>query len=306
MGLIPNGEQPLLLRIIFVNMETLMEIRLRQLRKVLTPFFCGLAFSLASGAASADALDQLLKTKELRVGTEAAMPPLEFVQDGKIVGLGKDILDYIAEKNGFKLVQTNLPWQGVLPGLNAKRFDLVATAVTITPERAKNYAFTIPVDEATTHVVKRKGDNTIKSLSDLEGKVGGTQLGSGTEASVRKWNEAQLKAGKKGLKDLKLYTSFPEAYLALANGEVDVAFHTGTSLKLLVKNRPTIYEMVGKVSDVSYYAWLTRPEDRRLRDFINGHIKELVESGKMRQMQLKWFDDPSNIPLTGYLPEGAL
>src|SRR5699024_8815187 len=186
---------------------------------------------------------------------------------GEIVGLEKDILDYITEKYELKLDQTNLPWQGVLPGLDANRFDLVATAVTITPERTKKYAFTIPVDEATTHALKRADDDSIEELDDLNGKIGGTQLGSGTEASVRKWDEEVKAAGDKGLKELKLYTTFPEAYLALANGEIDVAFHTGTALKSLTKSRPDIYSIVDRVSDKTYYAWLTRGDDTTLRDF---------------------------------------
>jgi polar amino acid transport system substrate-binding protein len=189
--------------------------------------------------------------------------------------------------------------------LNAKRFDFVATSVTITPERAKNYAFTIPVDEATTYAIKRKSNKSINSIEDVNGKVGGTQLGSGTERSVRLWDKSQKDAGRKGLSELKLYSTYPEMYLGVANGEIDVGFHTLTALNSLMKNKPDTYTLIDRVSDQTYYSWLTRPEDASLRDFLNAHIKELIVSGKMAELQQKWFGKSTKLPLEGYLPPGA-
>ena len=59
--------------------------------------------------------DKIKKTGQVTVGTEAAFPPFEFVQDGKIVGYGKDILDIIIADLGVELNQLDLPWQGILP-----------------------------------------------------------------------------------------------------------------------------------------------------------------------------------------------
>ena len=112
------------------------------------------------------------------VGTEAALPPFEFIRDGKIVGYGRDILDYVAKDMGVQVEQLDLPWQGILPGVDAGKFDLVATSVTLTPERAQKYAFTFPIAESTHHVLKRKGDKGINVADDLIGKRVGVQLGA--------------------------------------------------------------------------------------------------------------------------------
>ena len=54
------------------------------------------AVSAVGAAVSADTtFDKIKKTGQVTVGTEAAFPPFEFVQDGKIVGYGKDMLDII-------------------------------------------------------------------------------------------------------------------------------------------------------------------------------------------------------------------
>ena len=104
-------------------------------------------------------LEKIKRTGELTVGTEAAFPPFEFVKDGKIVGYGSDILAEVVKELGVKkLNQLDLPWQGILPGVLAGKFDFVATTVGINAERAKRYAFTIPIADGTPYAMKRKGD----------------------------------------------------------------------------------------------------------------------------------------------------
>src|SRR5262245_2005959 len=82
--------------------------------------------------------DLLTDVKErgvLKVGTEARFAPFEFVEDGKIVGYSSDIMAEIMKAfPGVELDRLDLPWQGILPGLAAKRFDYVVTSVTVTKE----------------------------------------------------------------------------------------------------------------------------------------------------------------------------
>ncbi len=81
--------------------------------------------------------------------------PFEFVKDGKIVGFGRDLLDEIAKQWGVEVEQLDLPFQGILPGLIAGKFDFVATSVGINPERAKRYAYTLPIADSTAYAIKR-------------------------------------------------------------------------------------------------------------------------------------------------------
>ena len=53
-----------------------------------------------------------------------------------------------------ELNQLDLPWQGILPGLLAKKFDLVATSVSVTEERVKKYAYTVPIAEGTSELAR--------------------------------------------------------------------------------------------------------------------------------------------------------
>ena len=209
--------------------------------------------------------EKIKRTGKVTVGTEAAFPPFEFVEDGKIVGYGKDILDYIIADMGVELNQLDLPWQGILPGVLAGKFDFVATSVSIRAERAKKYAFTVPIAEGTNWVMKRSGDSSIMSPDDLSGKVVCTQLASGSEKATQEWEADMKSRGLKGYKELKLFTAHPEATLALANGTCDAQTQTVPNLAVVAKKQKGVFELVGPITDKTYMAWVTRPEDTDLR-----------------------------------------
>ncbi|WP_337659776.1 transporter substrate-binding domain-containing protein [Anderseniella sp. Alg231-50] len=260
----------------------------------------------ATAASAETTLEKIKRTGKVTVGTEAAFPPFEFVEDGKIVGYGKDILDTIVADLGVELNQLDLPWQGILPGILAGKFDFVATSVSVRPERAKKYAFTVPIAEGTTWIMKRKGDTSVMKVDDMAGKIVGTQLGSGNEKAAKEFETDMKSRGVKGYGELKLFTSYPEVTLALANGTLDVAVQNLPNLAVIIKNQPGVFELVGPITDKSYMGWVTRPEDTDLRDYLSKKILEMRDSGKIDELQDKWFGFRMKIPSEGYLPDGAL
>jgi len=264
--------------------------------------------SLSGHAALAEgAIERIKRNGELVVATEAQYPPFEFVRDGKIVGLGRDLLEEVTAKLGVKLKQLDLPFQGILPGLVASKFDLVATSVGLTEERAKRYAFTMPVGTSRAHVLKRKGNEAIKSLADLNGKVVATQLASSVEPTAKALDEKLKAEGGKGFAELKLFPAFSDTFLAVGSGVVDVAIANLPLMLLLMRDRPGIFEVVSPATDrQNYLAWATRPEDAPLRDFVNGVFKELHDNGKMASLQEKWLGTKLDLPQSDYLPDGAI
>lgn len=263
----------------------------------------------ATGPAFAETtLEKIRHAGKVTVGTEAAFPPFEFIKDGKIVGYGSDILVEVVKALGVTLEQLDLPWQGILPGVLAGKFDFVATTVGINEERAKRYAYTLPIASGEPYAMKRKGD-ALKSADDLNGKVVATQLASSTEPVARDFDAKLKAAGGSGFSDLKLYTAFTEAYVALANGEVDAVIQSLPSLAVLVKEKADTFELLGPVkagSPYTYLAWVTRPEDKDLRDFISGVIRTMRDDGRLGALQEKWFGFKMTIPDSGYLPPDAI
>lgn len=269
---------------------------------IFTLLLCACSSNPSSSEKGGSHFDEIKKSGKMVVGTEAAFEPFEFIQDGKIVGYGSDILDVVVKNLDVELEQLDLPWQGILPGLDAKKFDFVATSVTITPERAKKYDFTVPIADGTMAVLKRKGDNSILKPDDIVGKVVGTQLGSGQLKALNDYNE-QLKSKGNGVKEIKEYVGYPEIYQELETGRIDAAINTMANLSTIMKKSPDSFEIVGTFGDQLWLSWAVRKGDKELLDYLDKQILELRDSGKLEEMQMKWFGFTMDIPDSGYLPE---
>lgn len=240
------------------------------------------------------------------VGTEAAYPPFEFIENGKITGYGKQILDAVVADLGVELNQLDLPFQGILPGLLAKKFDFVATSVSINEERARKYAYTRPIGTVQTIVLVRADNEDIKSEDDLAGKVVATQLASAEQPVVEAFDEELKAKSGEGFADLKLFQAFPETYVAVGSGQVDAAMIGSNGAAELMREQPGKFKIAGEVGEPRYLAWVTHPDDADLRDYLNGVIGELADSGKLAEWQREWFGFTMDLPAEGYLPEGAL
>ena len=165
----------------------------------------GLALLITSvaGIGAAAAEDTLATIKQkgvVTVGTEAAFPPFEFVQDGKIVGYGKDVLDSIVKGLGVKLNQLDVPFDGLYPGLLSGKWDFIATTLLEWENPAKKFAMTYPIAEGSTAILTRKGDGRIKSAQDFNGRVIATQVGTGSAIRLRGDERAAQEGGKAGLR----------------------------------------------------------------------------------------------------------
>lgn len=276
--------------------------------------FCVLASSatmsaLVSGKAfgAETTLEKIRRTGQITVATEAAYAPYEFVKDGKIVGLGADLLAIVAEELGVKVEQLDLPFQGILPGLLAGKFDFVATSIGLTQERAGRYAYTMPIGDASSYIFKKAGNGSINSVEDLNGKIGTIQLGATDEQVVEELDMKLKAAGGPGLGETKRVPGFPDQVLLLANGSADYGCAGLVLIANLMAERPGLVEIVAPASDrITYINWVTRPEDTDLRDELNRIFERVIEDGRMAELQKKWLGTTVNLPTEGYLPEGAI
>ncbi len=264
-----------------------------------------LATTLSSSAA--DLLANVKAKKEIAVATEAQFAPFEFVQDGQIVGYGPDLMHTImAEMPGVKVKQLDLPFQGILPGLAGKRFDFVVTSVVVTKERNDKFAFTVPIADATVALVKRAGDGSITKLGDISGKVVGSQTGSGQLKALVAYDQ-QLKAtGKPGAKAIREYVSFDEAYADLAAGRVDAVAQSLSNLAPLVKTRGDTFAVLSQpLGPKTYFAWVGRKDadSAELVKFFSEGIRHAKKSGKLKELQMKWFGFTMDLPDTLPAPQ---
>lgn len=243
---------------------------------------------------------------QLTIGTEAAYEPYEFVKDGAVTGYGRDVLLLISEKMGVKLNQLNLPFQGLLPGLMTRKFDFVATSVGINEERAKRFLFTRPTGIVNSTILVRADNEAIQSPADLDQAILGTQLGS-SSIPIAEAYSAQLKTqGKSGFSDIRLFTAYPDVASALANKSITAAVIPSNIAAVQMKANPGVFKDVGSIGEPKILAWVVNPKDKEILEFVNASLDELAASGKLEELQIKWFGTPLNLPTSGYLPAGAL
>ena len=99
----------------------------------------------ADAAKTAPVLDRIVAKKELVVGTAASMPPLNMtMKDGQIAGLEVDLANLIASAMGVKLTLKTMPFNALLPALQAGQVDMILSGMTITPTRNLKVAFVGP------------------------------------------------------------------------------------------------------------------------------------------------------------------
>ena len=260
----------------------------------------GLVTATPGWSQSDDLLARIKTNKEITIATEARYAPFEYVDNGKIVGYDADLMAYVLKSiPEVKVKQLDLPFQGLLPGLDAKRFDIVVTAVTVNKDRVSHFAFTLPIADATTGVLLRNGDTSIKSPDDLNGKIVGSQTGSAQLQALQALDKKLKDAGAPGIKQIKQYVAFDEAYADLAVGRLDAVAQSVANLGPLMKSRPGVFTLLPQtIGPKSYFAWVARKDSdsAALVKLFSDGIARANRDGTMKKLQEKWFGSTMDVP----------
>jgi len=139
--------------------------------------------------------------EKIIVASDPTWPPMEFLDDDKqVVGYDADMIKAVAKEVGLEAEVRNIAWDGIFAGVAAGNYDVVASGVTITPEREHAFSFSKPYYEVQQIVVLKKGQ-TASGFEDLKGKVVGGQIGttgifvaqkSGVDMNLREYDDVGL------------------------------------------------------------------------------------------------------------------
>lgn len=150
------------------------------------------------------------KAGKLVIGTSPDFPPFESLSaDGKVEGIEIDILNLICDELDVELEIKQMDFDSVLPGVQAGKFNVGVSGISVTPEREKNTLFTVPYCLAAQAIVVTS-DSAIASKADLTGKTVSVQTGTTAE-------EFCMGNGY----TVKGYAANADAELALTTGKVD-------------------------------------------------------------------------------------
>ena len=253
---------------------------------------------LSSHARSEGLLDKAKANGELVLGTEMQYAPFEFLDNDTPKGYSIDLMKLVAADLGVKTRYMDLPFAGIIPGLEADKFDLVEATSTITKARLERYDFTLPIAEATVAFVKRKGDASIQKPEDVAGKTVGGTKGSAQTALLKDY----VRGLPGGVKSVEEYIGSPNAYADLEAGRIDAVAGSLPNLAYLVKTRPDKFELVlPAFGPTAYFGWFAKKNDdsRQLIDAINASLVKLNKDGQLKELQLRWFGVEMNLPQDG-------
>ncbi len=257
----------------------------------------GLAIGSPGAAQAADALAAVKSAGVLRVGTETEFAPFDYIDAGKHAGLNVDLFDEIGKELGVKIEWVALPWDGVLPGLDSGKFDIVAGPATITKKRMERYRFSPPIAEATVAILKKAGDDSIQKPEDIAGKPTGSGKATAQLAQLQAFVKTLPEAG-----EVKEYVGFNEAYADLAAGRIVAVANSLPNIAFVAEQKPNVFEVVlPTFGEKSYFGF---PENKdadhaALNDAVAEALAKIKADGRMAALQQKWFgvtfDTPAEV-----------
>lgn len=223
-----------------------------------------------------------LYARVLNVGMDLSYPPFEMSdKDNAPCGLSVDFIKAFAKQYGYEGVNIkNIAWDGLIPALRSNQIDLISSSMTITKQRARVVAFSIPYASSNLAILTKK-DSKIKSLKDL----------SHSTLALRRAALAHLWA-MKNLPDAKLLLFDKEemAVLEVLQGKADATLYDELSVyKLWQKNKTKLKAIFPKLQNSpGYWGIAFRKDEKLLLKQMNEFIKASKENGLLNKLGDKY------------------
>jgi len=237
--------------------------------------------SLFSGAAMAE--------DALTFGTDATYPPFESLDAaGKFQGFDIEVVEALCDHMKVKCSFVNQDFDGIIPALQAKKFDAIISSMSITPERLKKVDFTTKVYNTPPAIAVPK-DSPITEATNAG--LAGKTIGAQSSTTHANYATAHMKDAQ-----LKLYPTADEYKLDISSGRIDAVIDdivvlsewtksdSGSCCKVLAA-LPVDKEINGEGAGIA-----VRKGDDALRGKLNDALKAIRADGTYKKIQDKYFD----------------
>lgn len=224
---------------------------------------------------------KLVEPGKLTVGSDLDFPPMEMLEGDKPTGFDVDLMTAIAKEMGLEV--SYLPPQefdALLASVNADKFDVVASSLTINDERKKEVVFTEPYFDSNQSIAMRAG-STYAKPEDLAGKKIGVQSGT----TGQQWAEENLKpAGA----TIVPFSKTSEAFAALEASNVDAVVNDLPITADIVKNSEGKLTVVNEIPTGEQYGFAVALDNGTLATAINEALAKVKASGEYDRIYEKW------------------
>lgn len=251
--------------------------------------------SVTKKSNSADTWSRIQRRGKVIIGLDDSFVPMGFRQkSGKLVGYDVDLARAVFKQYGIKVDFQTIDWSMKETELRNGTIDLIWNGYTVTPARSKKIAFSLAYQQNQQILVTKKESN-INNFKDMQNKTLGVQNGS-TGSSVLDEKPTLL---KNQLKDKKavLYDTFPEAFIDLNANRIQGILMDKVYAEYYIKHQPngnSYSTYMSKKIPAENFAVGMRKGDTTLRKKINAGLKQLQENGQLKEINEKWFGEPSN------------
>lgn len=233
---------------------------------------------------------QAKEWKKVRVAIEGAYPPFSQVTpEGDLVGFDVDIAVALCEAMGAEAVLVAQDWDGMIPGLLARKYDTIIASMSITEERLKKVDFSNKYYQTPAKFMAKNGLIPAWSKEALKGKTVGVQRETIHDKYLTDVYGKDV--------EIKRYGSLDEAYLDVDAGRVDILMADSVALMdgFLTKDAGKDYGFVGP--DMVAPEWFgpgigaaVRKQDQELKAKLNAAIETIRANGTYEKIQNKYFN----------------
>src|SRR5437660_2125902 len=217
----------------------------------------------------------IIKAGTLVMSINPTLPPLQFVDDkGQLQGMRVELANQCCKLLGLAPEYIRTEFATMIPGLAAKRWDMINTGIFWTEERSK-LMYMVPYEQAAISFLAAKGNPLgLKTVDDLAGKRISVELGGIEERRTR---EVADMVAKKGLKPINVLTfnNFAEAFQALRAGQSDAATSIDATAMFMQTRGDFTRAISGVFPQTACFAFANRP----LADAVVGALNALKKDG---------------------------
>jgi ABC-type amino acid transport substrate-binding protein len=219
---------------------------------------------------------------ELRVGSDIPYAPFEFGREPDYEGFDVDIVNEIAKRLDLEARFVKTPFDPIFRNLAQGRFDMVASAATITPERQRTVDFSEPYFPADQSLMVKRGSD-VRTVEDLAGKTIGAQLGTTGADYAKDETDAET---------VRTYDLIDDAFNALQSGQIEAVINDFPVSKYAERSKQDLVVVDTIETDESYGLAFAK-DSTELRDRVNEALQEMKDDDTYTEIYRKWFqEDP--------------
>ncbi|MBB5374137.1 ABC transporter substrate-binding protein [Acidocella aromatica] len=259
------------------------------MKQIFAPAFAALC---ALGVVAAPVAAHAKAFTEIKFGVDATYPPFESLSpSGDFQGFDIDLGKAICAQLKVKCVFVSQGFDGIIPALQARKFDAILSSMTVTPERAKQINFSSEMYNEPTSLIEKKGAGLQPTAESLKGKTVGVEAGTIQETYAKTYWQPQ------GV-NVVSYPGQDQVYADLLSGRLDASLQDSVeaSYGFLKTPKGADYAFGGNVTydpkDVlgSYIAIGVRKDEPELLKKIDEAIAAIHANGTYKKIEAQYFN----------------